>query len=258
MNLARRLGEHFSTINSKGSNVLKVAFNEVGISNFKLTVIQVPNTVSYHTLLGLEQYYMLALNPAYCLLKVVDTGIAKGVDSVVFKLTEEQLLKARLETGIPVYLYNAAGNLLYHCLSMGEFKSLFTGITGHNIYYRYIDKDAYYKQDLSITSKPVDMVSLPMYDTEGIRQFLQSLVDEEYDYATRTPDPKSNKLRVEITGDNPDTILASSGRDAVNKLKAKGHTVSRKRIDKMVATAKVEGSATSQVDKSTLTLFLRD
>lgn len=257
-NLARRLGEHFSLVNSKASNILKKAFLDVGMSNFKLTIIEIPNTVSYSALLGLEQYYMLKLNPHYCLLKVVESGIAKG-QNIMLALTEEALLKHRLDSGVPFYLYNAGGELLYQCLSIGEFKSLFDGITGHNIYYRHIHAGTLYKGALQLLSIPRDTVSVPLFTTEKIKAFLKGLLDAKFDYDTRSPDPKSDKVLVTVqTGNELVEVIGKSVRDAVDQLKGMGLVLSRKRISAMAALTKATGTpSVSQVGDTLLTLTMR-
>lgn len=239
-NIARRIGEHL-TSSSKASNLLIKAFKEYGIENFKLILIKVPADTSYKALLGLEQYFMLVINPSLCPIKVVtNPNTSIGVAFNVLKRTEEQLYNIRMLTGKRVYLYDSKGILLYVCLSIGQFVSLAPTTTlRHNLYYRHIDKGSLYKGELSLTSMPLNHVSLPTMSTELIIAYLANLAKIKFDYSMRKPNPKSNILHINVTSKKDNFVLdCKSAREAVKQIKELGVTTSRKRIDKAVMTRK--------------------
>nr|ATX62064.1 hypothetical protein [Tremella fuciformis] len=259
VSLGKRLYEHL-TQGDKCSRILKRRFDNYGISNFTVTIYILPQTITYTDLLGVEQYFMLMLNPEYSGFKVVVNPFDTGGSGGTWVMTEEALLEHRLRLGKPIYLYNTNGDFLYKCLSIGHFKSLWPSTTAsHNVYYRYIDTDRAYKGALIISSTPRAEDDLPIFSNDQIGPYLKGVFETPTDLSLRRPDPKSNPVIINILSPEgtSQSIEPTSSRNAVKMIQDMGFTVSRKRLDKAVADCKAYGSSSFTINNHVFSVVLK-
>lgn len=249
MVLTRRLYQHLSN-HSQGSKILQSEIKKYGVENFKLTVYILPFDVTFPALYGLEQYYMIALNPSYSQIKVVysfGTATLNKDNHKAYKATEEQLLKVRLLKGRAFSCYRG-DELLYVCLSLSEYQSLSPNInSARDAYYNNIDKDTSYKQSLSFRSTPLNCVSIPAMDSGAFKAYLQELHSKPQNLSARKNNSTSNELEIIVTPNLGSAInlICKSSRDAVVQLKSMGYNTSRWQIDKQVGLYKATNTPVS-------------
>ena len=236
MNLNRRYTEHISSTSLKASKILKSEFSKYGIENFSLTIFILPNNTSYHSLLCLEQYYLLLLKPTLNVVHTVNPLV--GADN---ELNEMELLELQIKRGTPIYLYNKDGSTL---LSVFDSRSQFAELAnnGYKILHRYVDKKKAYKGQIMFTNNLLNPSDKPTLSKDQICILVKDVVNIPFDVSMRSISVTSNKLVINCTNtiDNSTFVIyTNSSRDAVSKLKAiEGISISRAGIDNYVKTYK--------------------
>jgi hypothetical protein len=249
--LARRLTDHFSSSLVKGSPVVKEQFKLHGIESFKLTLYKVPKGSSIADIYGLEQYYMILLNPSLSLPKVVyapGSGAAPNSGFKSFDAPASMLHNIRVAKGKPLYLYNNEDVLLYACLSLSEFQELYPNKGGaKKAYVSHTDKDIYYKGVLKLSTTPFNYVSVPLMSSKELQVFLSTVHG-----MARHSTPKETLVITITPNSGPRMVVKpSSGAEALNLLSSLGYPIPKKRFYSYITEAKKSGCTITFQDDNT-------